>query len=218
MRVITLVIELILRINRAGRILCRTGEIGDAVGPLWRADGTAGHGLADLDEFFVRPVFPCLRIVQQRQNALALHGLKEQEPRSFEQRRRNVDDAEELGDLLCAFKAWTVDEQRDADGAVMRAALVLLISRHEVAAVIADEDEDGVVGEVLLLKNAADTANGGIDALAGAIVVRELALPVARQRAKVGRNVRVSEAFLRTMRADRRDYPYRFADAVRAAK
>ena len=41
----------------------------------------------------------------------------------------------------------------------MDAAFVLLVAGHEVAAMIAEEDEDGVVRKLLLLEDLADAAN-----------------------------------------------------------
>ncbi len=64
----------------------------------------------------------------------------------------------------------------------MRAALVLLVAGHEVAAVIAEEDEDGVVGEMFLFENTADTPHRGVDRFNATVVVRQLRLPRAGKR------------------------------------
>ena len=120
----------------------------------------------------------------------------------FEQRRRNVDEADELGNLLRAVEAGAVDDEGHADRAVVRAALVLLIARHEVAAVIAEEDEDGVVGEIFFLENLADAADRGVDGLDAAVVVRKLRLPGAGQRAQIVGNGGVDEALRRTFGRD----------------
>ncbi len=58
----------------------------------------------------------------------------------------------QLRNLLRATEARPVEDERDTDGALVRAALVLLIAGHEVAAVVAEEDEDSVVGEFFLLR------------------------------------------------------------------
>jgi hypothetical protein len=62
------------------------------------------------------------------------------------------------------------------------AAFVLLVTGHEVAAVIADEDKDGVVGEMFLFENAAYPAYRGIDSFNAAVVVGQLRLPGAGKR------------------------------------
>ena len=84
----------------------------------------------------------------------------------------------------------------------MDAALVLLVARHEVAAVVAEEEEDGVGGEVLLVEDAHDAADGVVDALAGSVVVGQLGLPVAGEVAEVGRDEGVGEALGRALGTD----------------
>src|SRR5271170_9999 len=59
----------------------------------------------------------------------------------------------------------------------MGAAFVLLVAGHEVAAMIADEDEDCVVGELFLFEDTADTPHRGVDCFNATVVVRQLRLP-----------------------------------------
>src|SRR6185312_11053853 len=105
--------------------------------------------------------------------------------------RREIDDADHLVNALRAFKAWTMNEQWNARGCVVHAALVLLVAGHEVASMVGEKDEDGVVGEVLLFKDLAHAADGGIDRRACAVVVGKLLLPVAGLVAQVVGNVGV---------------------------
>src|SRR5262249_10585911 len=84
--------------------------------------------------------------------------------------------------------------------AVMCAALVLLIARHEVAPVIAEEDKDRVLSKMFLFKHLPDTAHGGIDALAAPVVVRQLRLPITRERTQVMRNKRMRKPYHRALR------------------
>ena len=67
----------------------------------------------------------------------------------------------------------------------MRAALVLLVAGHEVASVVADEDKDGVVGEMFLFENAAHPPYGIIDGFDAAVVVGKLSLPGTREGAQI---------------------------------
>ena len=85
----------------------------------------------------------------------------------------------------------------------MSAALVLLVTRHEVASVIAHEDENCVLGQMLLFEDAAHAAHRGIDGFDAAVVVRQLSLPCAGKSAEIVGGRRVGEALHRTVRADR---------------
>jgi hypothetical protein len=78
-----------------------------------------------------------------------------------------------------AVEAEALDDERDVNRALVRAALVLGVARSEVAAVIAEEEEDGVVFEAALGECLANLAYGVVDALYCAAIVGKLFLPVA---------------------------------------
>ena len=164
------------------RLFGRARGVRDAVGPIFSPNRAAGHRFADLNQLLVRPRLPSTGIVEQRQQAPALPPGRRRHTGCFEQSGRKVDEADKLGDLLRAMKAWSVDKQRYAEGAVVGAAFVLLVTSHEVAAVIAHEDEDGVVGEMFLFEDTADTPYRGVDRFNATVVVRQLRLPRARKR------------------------------------
>ena len=67
----------------------------------------------------------------------------------------------------------------------MRAAFVFFVASHELAAMIADENEDGVIREMLLFQDFADSPYRSVDRLAAAVVVRQLRLPVSWERTKI---------------------------------
>src|ERR1017187_6699844 len=158
MRVVALIVHLVLVIVGAcGRVGCAR-RIGDAVSPVLCSDGAAGHGLANLNQLLVGPCSPCLRVMNDREEAVAFHGFRYGNACSIEQSRRKVDDADDFLDLARALKAGPVDQHRNAKRAVVRTALVLLITSTEVTAVVAHEDEDSVVGQTLLFESLAQPA------------------------------------------------------------
>ena len=81
----------------------------------------------------------------------------------------------------------------------MAAPLVLGVTRREVAAVIAHEDEDGVFGEVLFFEDFENPANRIINGFNATVVVRQLRLPDSRESPKVFGDIAIEEA-LRTQR------------------
>src|ERR1017187_6589156 len=159
MRIVALIVHLVLVIVGAcGSVGC-TCRIGNAVSPVLCSDGPAGHGLANLNQLLVGPCSPCLRVMNDREEAVAFHGFRYGNTCSIEQRGRKVDDDDDFLDLARALKAGPVDQHRNAKRAVVRTALVLLITSAEVTAVVAHKDEDCVVGQALLFENLAKPAN-----------------------------------------------------------
>ena len=63
-----------------------------------------------------------------------------------------------------------------------------------MAAVVAEEDEDGVVGEAFFLKDFAHAADGGVDGFDAAVVVGQLRLPGAGVRLEIFRRGAVQVA------------------------
>ena len=104
--------------------------------------------------------------------------------------------ADNLVQALRAVEARTFDDQWNANRAVMRAAFVFLVPGHELAAMVADENEDGVVGKMLLLQNLSDSSHRNVDCLAAAVIVRQLRLPVSRERPQI----RGHKGILKTLR------------------
>jgi len=87
----------------------------------------------------------------------------------------------------------------------VRAALILLIASHEVASMIAEENENGIVGKMLFFEHLPDSAHRSIDAFTAAVIVGQLRLPVARNwRRSCGTNAfanRSADPFGPTTRA-----------------
>src|ERR1700733_573017 len=68
---------------------------------------------------------------------------------------------------------------------------------------IADENEDRVVSQMLLFQDLPDSSYRSIDRLTATVVVRQLRLPVSRKRAQVGRHKRILKALCRTLGRDK---------------
>ena len=66
--------------------------------------------------------------------------------------RRDIDLAHQLRNFERPVKAGALDDQRNVNGAFVRAALVFRIAGLEMAAVIADEHHDRVVFQTFFLQ------------------------------------------------------------------
>src|SRR5579884_1953993 len=77
----------------------------------------------------------------------------------------------------------------------MRTALVLVVTRAEMAAMITDEHYDGVVLQIFLSQRLQDRPHGFVDTLHVTVIARKLRLPVAREEAQILRNKRVLKPF-----------------------
>ena len=119
---------------------------------------------------------------------MALHRAGDRHARRGEKRGGEIDLPDQFRDLERAIETGALDDERNVNGAFMRAALVLGVARAEVAGVIAGEDDDGVVGGALFVERREQRSNRVIDAFHAAIIAGQLAGPRAGERAKVLRH------------------------------
>ena len=122
----------------------------DGVFPFGGAEGTADLGLADLDEDFVGPIVG--GAVEELLEGPALDEVGQLDAGGLEDGGGDVEGIDEGLDNFAVGESGAGDDQGDADAGIVAGAFVFVVASAEVAAVVAEVDEEGVVGKVQLVE------------------------------------------------------------------